>query len=106
MYIKSFFYNAPDGVHYPDAMSGVKYTYGMDFNEYLESQKGTLLRAEWNLEEGLVKYQEFIHPEQDTIACALIEASYVGSYTAKCNMHYMACGVEQQIVVPLIIKVY
>lgn len=107
MYTKSFFYRAFDGVHYPDSQVGMKYTYGMDFRNYLNSEKGTLLRVEWVLEEGLVGYTAFEHPTFSDVSLINVETPYAGSYTVKCNMHYSAYdGMEQMLVVPLIIKVY
>lgn len=106
MKIKPYFYEAPDGIHYPDAMAGARYYYGVNFDNFLDEQNGTLETIEWQLEVGLTKYEEFLYNGEPNIACINIESPYVGSYTVKCVMGYTSQGVTQSVSVPLIIKVY
>ena len=106
MKIKPFFYEAPDGQHFPDAMAGAKCVYGMDFTVYLGTQGGTFVSASWELEEGLVGFEDFLHPTAPNIPCINVESPYPGSYTLKCTMTYTALGVEQKVTVPLVVKVY
>lgn len=106
MKIKSFFYNEPDGVHYPDAMRGVSYLYGMDFSSFLGEHDGTLVSVDWDLEEGLVGSGAFNVEGSPNIACINIEAKYSGTFQVKAIMNYIACGIEQKLEVPIMIKVY
>lgn len=107
MYSKSFFYRDFDGVHYPDSQVGTKYIYGVDFRNYLNQQEGTLVSIDWNLEEGLEDHDEFMHPSIDDIALINLKTPYPGSYTVTCVMTYTSySAVEQELPVPLIIKVY
>lgn len=106
MKLKPYFYEAFDGVHYPDTVRGSKYVYGMDLNSFLDANGGTLVSVVWDLEEGLLGTDEFMHPNDVNIACINIETPYVGSFWVSLFATYTAAGVEQQMHVPLIIKVY
>lgn len=106
MKVKPYFYEAPDGHHFPDAMAGATYVYGMNFSLYLQLQSGTFQSATWELEKGLVSHGEFLHPSDDNVPCINLETPYPGSYTVKCTVLYDALGYDQKVTVPLVVKVY
>ena len=105
MHIKDYFYQDFDGIHYPDARKGTKYTYGVNFEYFLDTEKGKLNGVEWSFDEGLNGKEHGMHPDNKNIALALIHTPCVGTYTVKCTMTYTAVGINQHIVVPLEIKV-
>jgi hypothetical protein len=105
MLIKDYFYKDFDGIHYPDARKGAKYTYGVDFNNFLEEENGVINNTEWSFDKGLNGKDIGYMPTLPNVAAAVIESPCVGSYTAKCKMHYTVEGIAQHILVPLVIKV-
>lgn len=105
MIIKDYFYKDIDGIHYPDARKDTKYTYGVDFNNFLESENGTINSVEWSFEKGLLGKDAGFQPYQSNVALALIEGPYTGTFTVICTMHYTVEGLAQHIKVPLKIKV-
>jgi len=105
MLIKDYFYKDFDGVHYPDARKGTEYTYGVDFNNFLESEDGTINNVEWSFEKGVNGKDAGFMPFNPNVAMAVIETPCVGTYTVKCRMGYTAAGAKQHIMVPLEIKV-
>lgn len=106
MNLKSYFYKDFDGMHYPDARMGSAYTYGMDFTNYLDCQEGFLKSIAWSLEEGLVRYEEGFKQGEPFTPVIKIGTPCPGSFTITCTMTYDAGGMEQEVAVPLVIKVY
>lgn len=102
MYAREYFYRDFDGVHYPDAEKGTKYTYGVDFRYFLRREGGILKDVDWFLEEGLNGKPAGV---ENNIASILIETPWVGTYTVTCKMHYEVDGLAEHITVPLQIRV-
>lgn len=105
MHIKDYFYQDFDGIHYPDARKGTKYTYGVNFEYFLDTEKGKLNGVEWFFDGGLNGKEHGLHPDNNEIALAVIQTPCVGIYTVKCIMHYIVGDIAQSITVPLRIKV-
>lgn len=113
MNYKPYMYKAFDGNHFPDAWAGSSYTYGIDFNDFLESEEGTLKSVSWKLDKELSNIgscnqnlAEFFDSEDPNIAYKVINTPYAGSYKITCTLHYLANNVLQHVAIPLVIKVY
>lgn len=85
MNIKEFFYNEPDGIHYPDVRVGTREILGVDFGRYLTELEGTLESFVWSFEPGITVVETYLDPVNADVALALIEAPTVGSFTITCK---------------------
>ena len=100
-----YFYEAPDGIHYPDTVAGSSYFYGVDLTKFMEAEGGTLVNLDWELEKGLEGFEEVTDTENPLIHFKQIYSPYVGTYTVTCKVNYIAKGVDCLVPVRLLIKV-
>ena len=106
MKIKDYFYEEPDGIHYPDARAGTEAVYEVDFSRFVDAEGGALQRVQWKVSAMLTLRTYYMNQENPNVACALIGSPCVGSHKVTCIGEILKDGLVEVFPVELIIKVY
>lgn len=106
MKFHNFFYEEPDGLHYPDTFAGAEEVYEVDFSRFLDEEKGILVEVAWRVSSLLTLGATYVDMDNPTVASAVISTPFVGSHKVRCTATFDRKGVLEYLPIDLIIKVH
>lgn len=106
MKIKNFFYEEPDGIHFPDTFRGSEEVYEVDFTRFLRDESAVLLNVMWDVDARLGLVDTYPHESKSNVVCAVIRTLEPGSFMVRCTAELLHGQVSELVPVELRLKVF